>query len=92
MHQYQAKLRAIETGRYIVRAGNTGISCVISDKGVIETQIDPLVSGYIVSDVNTSNYRTLYSYIGNSFVYLLIVLAITPFVIEFGLFVKRKRG
>ena len=92
MHQYQAKLRAIETGRYIVRAGNTGISCVISDKGVIETQIDPLVSGYIVSDVNTSNYRTLYSYIGNSFVYLLTVLAITPFVIEFGLFVKRKRG
>ena len=92
MHQYQAKLRAIETGRYLVRAGNTGISCVISDKGVIEKEIDPLVSGYIVSGVNTSDCRTLYSYIGNSFVYLLTVLAIAPFAIELVVFLKRKRG
>ena len=91
MHLYQAKIRAIETGRYIVRAGNTGISAVISDKGVIEETVDVFKEGYIVREVYTSNHRTLYSYIGNTFVYLLIAAALSPFVTELVIFIKKKK-
>ena len=34
-HQYLSSLRAIETGRYVVRSANTGISCFINSRGDI---------------------------------------------------------
>ena len=72
MHHNQAKLRAIETGRYLVRSGNSGITSVITPNGEVLTEIEPLIDGYVVSEVYFRSGRTLYSYIGNSFVYLLI--------------------
>ena len=32
-HKSQSIIRAIETGRYILRSANTGISCIITSKG-----------------------------------------------------------
>lgn len=69
-HNAHAVLRAIENGRYVVRSANTGVSSIISDKGVIKDKIPPLLSGYAVSEISTSDCRTLYSYIGNTVVYL----------------------
>ena len=92
MHNYQAKLRAIETGRYVVRAGNTGISCVMTDKGTVTDELAPFEQGYIVEKVNALTHRTLYSYIGNMFVYLLIGASISPFAIELVAFVRKKRS
>ncbi len=75
-HQAQAQLRAIESGRYLARSGNTGISSVVSDEGEILEWIDPLVDGYAVSDVSIQTDHTLYTVIGNLFVYLCIVFVI----------------
>jgi apolipoprotein N-acyltransferase len=72
MHHNQAKLRAIETGRYLVRSGNSGITSVIRPNGEVLTEIKPLIDGYVISDVYFRSDRTLYSYIGNTFVYLLL--------------------
>ncbi len=66
MHNAQAQMRAIENGRYVVRAANTGISTVITDKGEVIEQLEPLVDGYIVSDIGINTHRTLYNYIGNA--------------------------
>lgn len=71
-HNSHAALRAIETGRYVVRAANTGVSSVITPEGVMLTEIEPLVEGYACQTVYTQNGRTLYSYVGNVFVYLCI--------------------
>ena len=71
-HQAQAQLRAIESGRYILRSANTGISTIISPKGELLAWIDPLVDGYAVSDVATISQNTLYTVVGNLFVYLLL--------------------
>ncbi len=90
MHNYQAKLRAIETGRYIVRSGNTGISSIISSKGDIIDEQAPLTFGYALEDVRMSESRTLYSYIGNSFVYLLILADIA--VAVYAITEKRKQN
>lgn len=91
MHMYQSKLRAIETGRYVLRAGNTGISCIISDKGDIACEIGALKAGYFVEDIYSSDYRTLYSYIGNAFVYLLIALVLYPFAENIIIKIREKK-
>lgn len=75
-HQSQAQLRAIESGRYFVRAANTGISTVISNEGELLAWIDPLVTGYEVADVTPRSAKTLYTVIGNLFVYLCIAFAV----------------
>ena len=78
-HNSHAALRAIETGRYIVRAANTGVSSIINPEGKIMTLIKPLEEGYSAATVYMRTDRTFYSYIGNIFVLIafLYVLAIT---------------
>ena len=68
-HQVQAQLRAIETGRYFVRSANTGISTVLSPSGEILSWLDPLTEGYAVQEISAREGRTLYSILGNAFVY-----------------------
>ncbi len=75
-HQGQAILRAVESGRYVLRAANTGISSVITDKGDVLCSLGQQQQGYLTQDVQLYQYRTLYSYIGNSFVYLLLALCL----------------
>lgn len=89
-HQAQGQLRAIESGRYILRSANTGISSVISPKGDLLSRIDPLESGYSVATVYTSDRTTPYTVIGNLFVYLCILFVLSPFCIEaYGAMKKR---
>lgn len=71
-HQAQAQLRAIESGRYFVRSANTGISTIVAPDGEVLEKIDPLIDGYAVSVVQPKTDRTLYTVVGNLFVYLCI--------------------
>ena len=74
MHNGQARLRAIETGRYVVRSANTGISSIIDPMGNVKEELGALKRGYIVSEVYLRDQRTIYSYIGNLFVYICMTL------------------
>ncbi len=74
MHNAQAQIRAIENGKYIARAANTGISTVINSRGEVISQLDALEEGYVICDVYANSGRTLFSMIGNCFVYLLIAI------------------
>ena len=69
MHNAQSQLRAIENGRYVVRAANTGISTVIDNKGNVLTRLEPLVEGYVIEDVEVRSSTTLYMTLGNLFIY-----------------------
>lgn len=72
MHYRHARLRAVESGRYIVRAADTGISGIIAPDGSTAAELPALTEGVSVSVVQPNTDRTLYSYIGNLLVYLLI--------------------
>ena len=71
IHNSQAQLRAIETGRYITRAANTGISTVISSKGKVLQMLEPYVEGYVSYDVPLNSHQTVYSMTGNLFILIL---------------------
>lgn len=72
-HNGHAVLRAVENGRYVVRAANTGISTLISDKGRVLSSLPPLTDGYTAAEVCTASYRTVFSYTGNLIVLLCAV-------------------
>lgn len=74
MHNAQSSLRAIETGRYVVRAGNTGVSSVIDPTGRVTAELDPLLTGYVPGTVRLCDEQTLYTRTGNLFAYLCAAL------------------
>lgn len=94
MHEAQAKLRAVEAGRYVLRAANTGISAIISPTGRAIAEIEPLVDGYIVESVRPRSVRTLYSAVGDIWVMLsaLFVAGIAVTDAVFAIKEKRKKG
>lgn len=75
-HTAQAVLRAVECDRYVCRAGNTGFSCVITPEGNIVSSIEPETRGYAIYSVSMRDTRTLYSYVGNVFVYTAGIFAV----------------
>lgn len=88
MHNAQAQLRAIESGRYVVRAANTGVSTVIDAKGRVLCQLEPLVDGMVSQAVALNTHATLYSLIGNAFVYTWIIAFAAIAIFEL---IARKR-
>ena len=90
MHTAQARLRSVELSRYTVRSANTGLSCSITNTGEITDSLPLLSEGYLVCEVKTIESRTLYSYIGNAFVYLCGALVAVPFFYELGCFIYKK--
>lgn len=91
MHNAQAQLRAIESGRYVARSANTGISTVISDRGEVIASLEPLVDGMLVEEVEIRSDMTLYTRIGNSFVYLAILGFVALLGEEFFARLQQKR-
>ncbi len=70
MHNAQARLRAIESGRYVLRSANTGISSVIDPLGNVIGSLGAKEEGIVTADVYMRNEMTLYSIVGNLFVYI----------------------
>ena len=82
MHNAQSRLRAIENGRYVVRAANTGISSIIDPMGNVNENLGAMERGYIISDVQMRNDTTLYSLIGNVVVYACIAFVVIVSIID----------
>ena len=83
MHNSQSRLRAIETGRYIVRSANTGISSVIDPLGNVKEELGALECGYVVSTVHLRSNTTPYTVIGNAFVYFCMILSAALLIVGF---------
>ncbi len=71
-HFEYARMRAIETHRYLVRSAKTGISAIIDAHGRIESKIDLFRRGVLVSDVPILEDRTPYTYIGDTWILILV--------------------
>jgi apolipoprotein N-acyltransferase len=64
-HFDQGAIRAVEEGRYVVRAANTGISGVVDPYGRVLTATPLFVSTAFVADVRLLDGRTLYGLTGD---------------------------
>lgn len=79
-HNHQSAMRAIETGRYVLRSANTGVSSVITPEGEYVDQLEPLRDGYASGTVYMRSDSTLYVIIGDSFAYLCFAFAMLGLV------------
>ncbi|MGQ9455588.1 MAG: apolipoprotein N-acyltransferase [Armatimonadota bacterium] len=74
-HLMMARLRAVETRRYVVRAASTGISAIIDPQGHIVSQLGIFRRGIVRGSVIPSKVLTPYVRFGDWFAYVCIVLA-----------------
>lgn len=75
-HLAAARLRAIETRRWVVRCGHTGISALISPSGEIKQRLGLGRAGTLSGEVQLLDERTLYVRFGDWFVALCAVVGI----------------
>ncbi len=74
-HFEQASVRAIEQGRYLLRAANTGISGIVDPYGRVVARSEIFVPDTIVADVRFLDAPTVYGRIGDLFAYVCAVLS-----------------
>ena len=91
MHRSQAVLRAVENGRWLVRAANTGISSIVSPTGEVVAEISSGREWYVCEDVYMRKDMTLYSHIGNLFVLVCGLFILSVSVSDIVSRVRRKR-
>ena len=72
-HRNFSVLRAVETGRPVVRSANTGISCIIDPRGNIISETDPMVQDILYGKAYSCSGTTLYTVIGDIWLYGCIV-------------------
>ena len=68
-HFEQASVRAVEQGRYLVRAANTGVSGVVDPYGRVVQRSAIFEPATIVADVRFLEARTVYGATGDLFAY-----------------------
>ncbi|MGB0128756.1 MAG: apolipoprotein N-acyltransferase [Rhodocyclaceae bacterium] len=73
-HLQIAQLRALETGRFMVRATNTGKTAVVDPRGVVAAQLPTFVADALVAEVRGYTGLTPYARWGNWPVVILALL------------------
>ncbi len=81
-HLNQARMRAIENHRWLVRATDTGITVAIDPFGRVVAQARRNVSTYIDVPYSIVSATTFYSRHGNWFVWLCAIISVAAFVIS----------
>jgi apolipoprotein N-acyltransferase len=73
-------MRAIEQGRYLARAANTGISGVVDPYGRVVVRSAIFEQAGLVEEVRLLTRRTIYSTIGDAIAYFAIALTVVALV------------
>ncbi len=90
-HFLQAQLRAIEQGRYLARAANTGISGVVDPYGRVLQQTEIFKREIVVGEVRMLESRTIYGTIGDLVAYICAGLTLAALVSAGGIRGYRSR-
>jgi apolipoprotein N-acyltransferase len=77
MHLANAKFRAIETRRPLVRCTNNGVTCIVDERGVERVRLEPFVPGSLNCELNLPADApvTFYTRHGDIFVAGCVVIA-----------------
>ncbi|HOA39017.1 MAG TPA: nitrilase-related carbon-nitrogen hydrolase, partial [Flavihumibacter sp.] len=90
-HLAYARLRAIESRRWVVRSANTGISAVINPMGTITQKLGWEKEGLLTASVPTYNRMTFYARYGDLISKAALLLTFILVGYSTLLFFRRKR-
>ena len=80
-HFSMASMRAIEQGRYLARAANTGISGIVDPYGRVVAASGIFEQVAIVEGVRFLTHRTVYSVIGDAVAYVALALTASALMV-----------
>ncbi|HEX5949915.1 MAG TPA: apolipoprotein N-acyltransferase [Actinomycetota bacterium] len=80
-HVLMSRLRAVETGRWVVHAAVSGISAVVDPGGDVVARAELFVPGITRAPIRASRATTLYVRLGDWFVWLSLAAALALFAI-----------
>ena len=83
-HWDQASMRAIEQGRYLARAANTGISGFVDPYGRVLQKTDLFHEAVLVADLRFITERTIYSRMGDLVAWLSLALTLAGLAVSAG--------
>ena len=86
-HFLQASMRAIEQGRYLARAANTGITGFVDPYGRVLQKTEIFERAILVGDVRMLEGRTIYGRIGDLFAYICAALTLVALLLHMEAFV-----
>ena len=69
--------RAIESGKYVLRSANNGITAIVNPMGVVEKQVDLNQSGFVDLSESKKIEPTIFSKYGNKIFAIVILLYIS---------------
>jgi apolipoprotein N-acyltransferase len=75
-HLQASQMRALETGRWMVRATNTGATAAIDETGRVTARLPAFTAGTLVADIVPREGATPYVRTGNVPVLAIIAIAI----------------
>jgi apolipoprotein N-acyltransferase len=75
-HLAHSIFRSIESGKYVIRSANNGISAIINPIGIIEKKVEFGSSGYVDFKESKDLKSTLYMNYGDKIFFILILLYI----------------
>jgi apolipoprotein N-acyltransferase len=69
-------MRALETGRWWLRANNTGITAILDEKGRVRGQLEPFRTGTLAGEAQGHAGMTPYARWGNAACLALLLAAL----------------
>ncbi len=81
-HFQAARMRAVETGRYVLRAANTGVTAIIQPNGVVSDQLQWWTPAALQGAFVSSNLITPYVRWGDWPLITVLILLLIPAVIN----------
>lgn len=84
-HLQMARMRALESGRYMIRATNTGVSAIINEKGEIVKQSPQFIATALTAQISLFEGSTPYALWGN------IPVVLTALILMIFLWLSQKR-
>ena len=76
-HFQMSRMRAIETGRYLLRSTNTGITAIVKPDGKVQQQLKPFEYSVLKDIFVPMRGSTPYSNFGDLFCLILIIIIMT---------------
>jgi apolipoprotein N-acyltransferase len=80
-HLQIARARALETGRYLLRSTNTGITAIVGPDGAVEGQAPQFEVQVLTGEILPMGGMTPYARTGDSVVIVLVALAVIGCVV-----------
>ncbi|MDC0186524.1 apolipoprotein N-acyltransferase [Gammaproteobacteria bacterium] len=87
-HFQMSRMRAIETGRFLLRTSNTGITAIVKPDGSIQKKLDPYEYSLLKGSFQPMQGLTPYIKLGN---YLIVILIIFMMSLGYYLGVNLKK-